>query len=46
MGTYSTLESISEFVEFAFAADLLSAYHACLSDQMYASLVSFHTKLF
>ena len=46
MGANSQLQPIQEFVELAFNADLLNAYHASLSSQTYASLMAFHSKLF
>lgn len=46
MGPESSLTAISEFVELAFSADLLTSYQTSLSDQMYTSLVTFHGKLF
>lgn len=46
MGNESQLLPIQEFIEFAFNSDLLNAYQAHTSEQIYQSLILFHTKLF
>ena len=46
MGNESQLLPIQEFIEFAFNSDLLNAYQARTSEQIYQSLILFHTKLF
>ena len=46
MGNESQLLPIQEFIEFAFNSDLLNAYQALTSEQIYQSLILFHTKLF
>ncbi len=46
MGPESTLPAIQDFVEMAFSTELLNSYQVCLSDQMYSSLIKFHTKLY
>ena len=46
MGNDSQLLPIQEFIEFAFNSDLLNAYQAHTSEQIYQSLILFHTKLF
>ena len=46
MGNESQMLPIQEFIEFAFNSDLLNAYQAHTSEQIYQSLILFHTKLF
>ena len=46
MGNLCQLQPIQEFIELAFNADLLNAYQAYATDQIYESLIEFHTKLF
>ena len=46
MGNESQLLPIQEFIEFAFNSDLLNAYQDHTSEQIYQSLILFHTKLF